>query len=201
MSVRVLLAEDHTIVREGLRALLARDAGIEVVGEAADGRAAVREAARLKPDVVVMDLSMPVLDGVEATRAITAAGDGAVLVLSMHDGAEHVAPALKAGARGYLVKGSGLGDLVTAIGCVARGEAFMDRALARAPQRAEVSVTPREREVLALVARGLSSSEIAATLDLSVKTVETHRANLLQKLGAPNVAALVDKAHRLGLVD
>lgn len=202
MTVRVLLAEDHTIVREGLRALLSRDPAIEVVGEAADGAAAVQEAARLKPDVVVMDLSLPVLDGVEATRAITAAGDGAVLVLSMHDGPEHVAPALKAGARGYLVKGSGLGDLVTAIDHVARGETFMDRALARAPRRAqaEVSVTPREREVLALVARGLSSGEIASALDLSVKTVETHRANLLQKLAAPNVAALVDKAHRLGLV-
>lgn len=200
MTVRVLLAEDHTIVREGLRALLSRAPHIEVVGEAADGEAAVRAAAALRPDVVLMDLSMPVLDGVEAARAIVAAGQGAVLVLSMHDDPAHVAPALKAGARGYIVKGSGLGDLVRAIEDVARGARYLDPALSSAPAPAEVAVTPREREVLGLVAKGLSTAEIAAALSLSAKTVETHRANLLQKLSAPNVAALVDKAHRLGLV-
>jgi DNA-binding NarL/FixJ family response regulator len=201
MNTRVLLAEDHTIVREGLRALLSHAPGVEVVGEAADGRAAVSEAARLRPDVVVLDLSMPVLDGVAAIPAITASSPGtAVLVLSMHAGAEHVEPALRAGAKGYIVKGSGLSALVSAIATVARGGSYVDPHASRAQRPAESLVTPREREVLALVAAGLSSGEIAAALDVSVKTVETHRANLLQKLAVPNVAALVDKAHRLGLV-
>lgn len=202
MAIRALIAEDHTIVREGLRALLTRS-GVEVVGEAADGEAAVRESARLRPDVVVMDLSMPVLDGVEATRAIAAQGGPAVLVLSMHGGPEHVDPAVRAGAKGYLVKGAGLGELVTAIEAVARGELFIrgGRAAPRAPRADDPPLTPREREVLSLVARGLSSAEVASALTVSVKTVETHRANLLQKLAVPNVAALVSKALRLGLVE
>lgn len=202
MTIRALIAEDHTIVREGLRALLTRS-GIEVVGEAADGEAAVREALRLRPDVVVMDLSMPVLDGVEATRSIAAQGGPPVLVLSMHGGPEHVDPAVRAGARGYLVKGSGLGELVTAIESVARGELFIrgGAAAPRPPKPGDPPLTPREREVLSLVARGLSSAEVASALTVSVKTVETHRANLLQKLAVPNVAALVSKALRLGLVD
>lgn len=204
MGVRVLLAEDHTIVREGLRALLTRH-GVEVAGEAADGEAAVREAARLRPDVVVMDLSLPGLHGVDATRAVVAAGSAAVLVLSMHGGPEHVDPALRAGALGYLVKGSGLSELVTAIEAVARGERYVRGGAGPGAPAARAadgpSLTPREREVLGLVTRGMSSAEIAAALDVSVKTVETHRANLLAKLAVPNVAALVGKALRLGLVD
>lgn len=209
MAIRVLLAEDHTIVREGLRALLARSPTVTVVGEAADGRAAIAEALRLRPDVIVMDLTMPDVDGVEATRAIAARLPGTgVLVLSMHGDAEHVGPAMRAGARGYLVKGVGLGELVAAIEAVAAGAQYLGRGVddalqsrAAGPVSAEErSLTPREREVLTRVAQGLSSGEIAAQLDVSVKTVETHRANLLQKLAVPNVAALVRKALRLGLV-
>jgi two-component system response regulator NreC len=209
MAIRVLLAEDHTIVREGLRALLARSPTVAVVGEAADGRAAIAEALRLRPDVVVMDLTMPDVDGVEATRAIAARLPGtAVLVLSMHGDAEHVGPAMRAGARGYLVKGVGLGELVAAIEAVAAGAQYLGRGVddalqaraAHPPSVEERSLTPREREVLTRVAQGLSSGEIAAQMDVSVKTVETHRANLLQKLAVPNVAALVRKALRLGLI-
>lgn len=201
MSVRVVLAEDHTIVREGIRALLARAPALEVVGEAADGRAAVDRCATLLPDVLVLDLSMPVLDGIAAIPEVRRVSpDTAVLVLSMHGGAEHVEPALRAGALGYIVKGAGLSELVRAIERVARGELYVDDNAARAPRGAPAAVTPREREVLALVARGLSSHEVASALSLSVKTVETHRANLLQKLDVPNVAALVDKAHRMKLM-
>lgn len=201
MTVRVLLAEDHTIVREGIRALLSRAATIEVVGEAADGRAAIAACEALRPDVVLLDLSMPVLDGISATpELLRVSPQSAVLVLSMHGGAEHVEPALRAGAQGYIVKGAGLGELVRAIEQVARGEMYIDPNATRAARGGPASLSPREREVLALVARGLSSGEVAAALALSVKTVETHRANLLQKLDVPNVAALVDKAHRLGIM-
>ncbi len=199
MSIRVVLAEDHTIVREGIRALLARASTVEVVGEAADGREAVATCASLRPDVLLLDLSMPVLDGIAAIPSVRAASpDTRVLVLSMHGGAEHVEPSLRAGARGYIVKGAGLSALVRAIERVAAGEVYLDE---NASRGADTGVTPREREVLRLVAGGMSSGEIATALSLSVKTVETHRANLMQKLDVPNVAALVDKAHRLRLVD
>lgn len=198
MPIRVVLAEDHTIVREGLVALLGRAPSIEVLGEAADGLEAARACALHRPDVLLLDLSMPEMDGIAAIpKVLEASPETAIVVLSMHDGAEHVEPALRAGARGYIVKGAGLGALVDAVERVARGEQYVDPSASRG---AWVSVTPREREVLTLVASGLSSGEIAAALSLSVKTVETHRANLLQKLDAPNVAALVDKAHRLRLV-
>jgi DNA-binding NarL/FixJ family response regulator len=206
----VLLAEDHTIVREGLRALLSRRDDVAVVGEAGDGHEALREALRLRPDVVVMDLGMPGMDGVEATREVLRALPTArVLVLSMHGGEEHVRPALRAGATGFLLKGSGLSDLVAAIRAVAAGERFYSPSVAAiaqrqgdevAPARPDAGLTPREREVLCYVAEGLSSSEIAAHLALSVKTVETHRSRIMTKLGAPNSAALVRHAIRLGLV-
>lgn len=203
---RVLLAEDHTIVREGLRALLARCADLSVVGEADDGEACVRECERLSPDVVVMDLSMPKLDGVSATRAVSAMG-AKVLVLSMHGGDEYVRPAVRAGARGYLLKGNGLAQLVDAIRLVAKGETYFGEgvkdpgvAIAPIPTDADPGLTPREKEVLQLVAYGKSSVEIADLLGVSPKTVETHRARLMVKLDAPNSAALVRYAIRLGLV-
>jgi two-component system response regulator NreC len=204
--VRVLLAEDHTIVREGLRALLARSADLTVIGEADDGDACVRECERLSPDVVVMDLSMPKLDGVSATRAVTALG-AKVLVLSMHGGDEYVRPAVRAGARGYLLKGNGLSQLVEAIRAVAAGSMYFGTgvtdpgiAFAKVPVDEDPGLTPREREVLQLVAYGKSSVEIGELLGVSPKTVETHRARLMVKLDAPNSAALVRSAIRLGLV-
>lgn len=205
VPTRILLVEDHTIVREGLRALLAAHPDLEVVGECADGRSAVEQAVSLAPDVVLMDLSLPGLHGVEATRAIVAARPQTrVLVLSMYGGDEHVRPAVRAGASGYLVKGAGCADVVAAIRAVAQGEGFFSPQAAKAmlarPGGDETDLTPRERQVLQLVVDGLSSAEIARELQVSVKTVEGYRSRLMDKLGANNVAALVRHAIRLGLV-
>ncbi len=212
--IRVLLAEDHTIVREGLKSLLAATEDLEVVGEVSDGRKAVDAVARVKPDVIVMDLNMPKLNGVDATREIREKpGAPKVVILSMYDGEEYVRPAIRAGASGYLLKGSGLSDLVSAIRAVHRGDAFFSPAVAKillhdsrheeedkaAPDPGD-GLTRREREVLTLVGEGKSSPEIAKILVLSVKTVEGHRGRIMEKLGVHNVAGLVRQAIRLGLV-
>ncbi len=211
--IRVLLAEDHTIVREGLRALLEGREDIALVGEAEDGRAAVESATALRPDVVVMDLNLPRLDGVEATRAIRQELPGThVLILSMYASEEHVRPAIRAGAEGYLLKGSGVADLIAAIQAVAAGNAFFSPQVARillddtrraagaSTDRASGDLTPREREILRLVAEGRSSPEISRLLNLSVKTVEGHRGRIMAKLDTKNVVGLVRHAIRLGLV-
>jgi two-component system response regulator NreC len=210
--VRVLLAEDHTIVREGLRSLLDPHEGIEVVGEAETGIAAVARARELRPDVVVMDLNLPGIDGVEATKQIRAElPETRVVVLSMHSTPEHVRPAIRAGAGGYLVKGSGLSDLIAAVQAVASGNAFFSpevakivledsRGQTKSSARAPNELTPREREVLQLVAEGKSSPEIAKFLGLSVKTIEGHRGRIMAKLDVHNVAGLVRHAIRIGLV-
>lgn len=212
--IRVLLAEDHTIVREGLKALLEDQPEVEIVGEASDGKLAVEKAEALRPDVVVMDLSMPGLNGVDATRQIRKAHpDTRVLVLSMYSTEDYVRPAIRAGAGGFLLKGSGLTDLVAAIKAVASGNAFFSPEVAKIvlqdSQRAEThgvddrvgaELTPREREVLRLVAEGNSSPEIAKLLGLSVKTVEGHRGRIMAKLDTHNVAGLVRHAIRIGLV-
>lgn len=214
MTIRVLIAEDHTIVREGLKALLTATEDLEVVGEVADGREAVEACARLNPDVVVMDLNMPKLNGVDATREIREKPDAPkVVILSMYDGEEYVRPAIRAGASGYLLKGSGLSDLVKAIRAVAGGEAFFSPAIAMIllrDSRGETSstnapdpgdgLTKREREVLTLVGEGKSSPEIAKHLGLSVKTIEGHRGRIMAKLEIHNVAGMVRQAIRLGLV-
>jgi DNA-binding NarL/FixJ family response regulator len=202
------LAEDHTIVREGVHALLETQADIEVVGEVGDGIAAVEAAARLSPDVVVMDLGLPQLNGIDATARIRSGNAPTrVLILSMYGGEEYVRPVLRAGASGFLLKGSGLSDLVAAIRAVARGDAFFSPEVARvllqessAPPEPADGLTAREREVLRLVAEGKSSPEIAKLLDLSIKTVEGHRGRIMSKLGVHNVAGLVRFAIRTGLV-
>lgn len=204
-AVRVLLVEDHTIVREGLKAMLALESDLEVVGEAPDGNAGVKLAKELSPDVVVMDLNLPGLNGVDATHAITqACPSSRVLVLSMYGGPEHVRPAVRAGASGYLVKGTGVSELVSGIRAVSRGEPWFSHGIAaillRDPDGGAGSLTPREREVLRYVAEGLSSAEIARSLDLSVKTVESHRSRIMTKLDVTNAAGLVREAIRLGLV-
>ncbi|MBI4699830.1 MAG: response regulator transcription factor [Deltaproteobacteria bacterium] len=212
-TIDVLLAEDHTIVREGLRALLAGREGIRVVGEAADGREAVAVAERTRPDVVVMDLGMPGLNGVEATRQICRRLPATrVVVLSMHGGVEHVRPAVRAGASGYLIKGAGLSDLVAAIRAVAAGEAFFSPGAAKLLLRDAVAgggetgsgaaqtLTPREREILQLVAEGRSSRSIGELLHISPKTVEGHRGRVMDKLDIHDVAGLVRYAVRVGLI-
>ncbi len=208
--IRVVIADDHTIVREGLRALLSSEADITVVGEASDGHDALQEVRRTQPDVIVMDLGMPRLNGVDAAQQIRNEHPKTqVVVLSMHGSEEFVRPAIRAGAAGYLVKGSGLSDLVAAIRAVHRGEAFfspsitrlvLDRSaiLAESPRPDEL--TNREREVLQLIAEGNSSADVARLLSLSVKTVESHRSHIMDKVGVRNVAGLVRHAVRLGLV-
>ena len=211
--IRVLLADDHTIVRQGLRALLQTQPDLLVVAEAADGMAAVAAAVAHRPDVAVLDLTMPLLDGIGATEQIQRlAPDTRVLILSMHEDPAYVRPAVRAGADGFLVKGSGLGDLVAAIRAVAAGQAFFSPAVAAvlldqvrarrdAPTgEADNHLTHREREVLVLVAQGRSSPEIALDLGISVKTVEGHRGKIMQKLAIHEVASLVRYAVRNGFI-
>ncbi|MGE5552053.1 MAG: response regulator [Bacteroidota bacterium] len=192
-TIRVLIADDHAIVRKGIRALLATEPGIEVVGEAGDGRQAVVEAERLSPDVVLMDLVMPDTDGIEATRRITMQQPQVrVLVLTSFAADEKVFPAIKAGAQGYLLKDSSPEELVQAIHRVYRGESSLHPVIARKllqelsrppePPSSTEQLTEREMEVLRLVARGLSNREIADRLVISEATARTHVSNLLGKL-------------------
>jgi two-component system response regulator NreC len=213
-AVRVVVADDHTIVRQGLVALLASEPRLSVVGQADSGATAIEVTTRLQPDVVVLDLSLPDLPGDAVIgRLVQEAPQTRVLVLSMHASEEYVRPALQAGARGYLIKGSGLQDLVSAILAVAQGQAFFSAAVApwllpvrrgaAQPQSDEErlrSLTPREREVLQAVASGATSAEVGRQLSISTKTVETHRANLMDKLDMHDIPALVRFAVRVGLV-
>ena len=209
-TIKVLLADDHTIVREGVRALLSREDDITIVGEASDGREAVQMAQDLQPDVVVTDLAMPHLNGVDAALQIRKhCPRTRVLVLSMHQTEEYVRPAIRAGVSGYLLKGSGISDLVAATRAVAAGEAFFSPAVASivlrdalgdstSPEGEDLST--REREVLQLVAEGMSSPQIATMLSISVKTVEGHRSRIMAKLNIRDLAGLVRFAVRVGLV-
>lgn len=191
----MLIADDHGIVRSGLRLLLERQADIEVVGEAADGAEARELAVRLRPDLAIIDVKMPKLTGLQATREIKAqAPEVAVLILSMHDDERYVAEALRAGASGYVVKTQADKDLVAAIRAVERGESFPAPA-------APGELTPREEEVVKLVAEAHTTKQIAAILHLSEKTVENHRANAMRKLGMRDRVELVRYAIRRGLID
>jgi DNA-binding NarL/FixJ family response regulator len=214
VSVRVLLCDDQDLVRAGFRMLLDAAEDTEVVGEATDGVQAVEAARRLRPDVVVMDIRMPNLDGIEATRQIVAdpaLGHTRVLILTTFDADEYVYTALRAGASGFLLKDASAADLLAAIRAVAAGDAllapsvtrkviaqFTRRADPQATPQALASLTPREREVLALVADGLSNEEIAADLVLSAATVKTHIGHLLTKLAARDRAQLVVIAYQSG---
>ena len=208
MSLRILLADDHCIVRQGLRALLER-AGFDVVGEAADGLEAVRLAESLTPDAAVLDLIMPTLNGFDAGRQILARQPAMpILLLTMHTEEAHVAAALRAGIRGYLLKTQAADDLARAIRDVVRGHLFLSAAVARVvvdgyvagtPPAQEV-LAPRERQVLQLVAEGHTSKAIAAKLELSVKTVESYRARVMEKVGVHETAGLVRYAIRNGVI-
>ena len=208
MKSRVLLADDHALLREGLRALLVASPGVAVVGEANNGREAVRLAMELKPDVVLMDISMPDLNGLEAARMLRERLPAAkVIVLSMHSSTEHVYQAFEAGAAGYVLKASVAGEVKAALAAVRAGQQYLSPALREAYEHARRSpsasplerLSARERQVLQLVVEGRSSAEIARLVHLSPKTVETYRSRLMQKLGVPDLPSLVKFALQQGL--
>ena len=211
---RIILADDHAVMRTGLRLVLERQQDFEVIGEASDGREAVALTQKLQPDVLVMDIGMPNLNGIEAARQIAAAAPQvAVVILSMHSDESYVLRALKAGAKAYLLKESAESDLISAIRAVAAGKAYFSPAVSRMLvedyvrqlQDREIEdsyelLTTREREILQLIAEGKSNKEIAATLNLSLYTVETHRGNLMEKLGLHTVPELILYAVRKGVI-
>lgn len=205
-KIRVLVADDHTIVRKGLCALLNSEPNIEVVGEAEDGREAVERIGKIKPDVVLMDISMPSLNGFEATRQIRKGHPGIrILVLTMHTNEEYIFEILQAGASGYVLKKSAPSDLVSAINAVYQGSAFLSPPVAEKVierlkgmtvdnETKKVKLTEREREVLQLIAEGCTNKEIAKRLFISVKTVESHRTHLMEKLDIHHAAGLTKYA-------
>ena len=201
-DIRVLIVDDHAILRDGIRSLLERQDGITVVAEASNGREALDRVAEFRPDIVLMDVAMPVMDGLEATRRLKETHpEVRVLILTQHDSQEYVAPLLQAGASGYVLKRSGGREVVTAIRQVYEEGAFLEPGVARhvlrdyaASQDEEVdgpSLTERERQVLELVVGGKSNKEIARALVISPKTVSVHRSNIMAKLGVHNTVELV----------
>ena len=201
-DVRLVLADDHRMLREGLRRSL-EEQGLSVVGEASDGEEAVRLARELEPDIVVMDLSMPVLDGIEATRRIReTVRDTKVVVLTMHGDADMVQRAIRAGAVGYLVKDCTTDEVVATIRAAASGETAVSRELAVAmlAEAQDEMISKREREVLQLVAEGLSTPEVADRLFISIKTVKNHLASIYEKLDAHDRTQAVLRAIRLGII-
>jgi two-component system response regulator NreC len=213
-KIRVLLADDHNLMRRGLRLVVEQQPDLEVVGEAEDGRQAVALSVSLRPDVAVLDIGMPNLNGIEAAKQITDGASGAaVVILSMHSDETYILRALKAGARGYLLKDSAESDLVRAIRSVAEGKSFFSPAVSKVLLEDYVKklqrtgsedsydlLTPREREILQLIAEGKSNKEVANILHLSVYTVETHRANIMEKLKLKSVPELILYAVRKGII-
>jgi DNA-binding NarL/FixJ family response regulator len=216
-NISVLLVDDHNIVRQGLRALLIAEGDITIVAEAQTGREAVQLASKLHPEVVVMDLAMPLLNGWEATRQILkAVPTTRVVVLSTYGDDEHIQQAIAAGAAAYLLKQTAAADLVKAIREVKKGNAYFSPAIAKrlreqtirtdpegneAPKSPEAELTPREAEVLQLIAEGFANKQIAAELGLSVKTVEKHRQQVMHKLNIHDIAGLVRHAAEKGIIE
>jgi two-component system response regulator NreC len=211
---RVLLADDHQLMRSGVRLMLEREADLTVVGEASDGREAVALAKALKPEVVVMDIGMPNLNGIEAAHQMTQENPAlAIVIVSMHSDESYVLRALKAGARGYLLKDSAEADLIKAVHVVAGGKSFFSPAVSKmllddyvrklkrsGTEDAYDLLTPREREILQLIAEGKSNKDIANLLNLSVYTVESHRSNLMEKLNLRGLPELILYAVRKGII-
>lgn len=214
MKIRILIVDDHAVVREGIRHVLSADADFEVVGEAAGGLAAIELTQSLHPDVVVLDLSMPDLSGLEAAKRIReTAPETAILILSIHDHREYVLRSIEAGTQGYLRKDSSPTELRNAIRAVHEGGTFFSAPAARhlsgavgdrngggVAQATSETLTPRERDVLIEIARGRTNKEIAGTLGLSVRTIESHRESLLKKLGVRGTAGLTRFAIEAGLL-
>ena len=210
--IRVLLADDHTLIRAGVRGLLQGLDGVEVVGEAEDGHDTLRLANQMQPDVLLLDVGMPGLNGLEvAARIASIHPFMRILVLSMHTSEEYVLRALQAGCAGYLLKSSAVSELEVAVRAVARGETYLSPAVSKQvvddyvgrtgrPIDPLGALTPRQREVLQLVAEGLTSKEVAERLGLSFKTVEAHRAQIMERLGLENLTGLVRFAVRVGLI-
>jgi two-component system, NarL family, response regulator NreC len=209
-KTRILLADDHAVVRQGFKMLLSAQPDMEIVGEAANGREAVETAETLRPDIVVMDVAMPELNGIEATRRLAASAPHTrVIALSMHKDSVYVREILRAGARGYLLKDSGAEDLVSAIRAVAKGESYLSPAVSNAvldDYRRHVTnpidlLTSREREVLQMLAEGKTNKEIAGVLNLSVYTVDAHRGRIMEKLNLHSINDLVRFAVRNGIIE
>jgi two-component system, NarL family, response regulator NreC len=213
-QIRVLLADDHNLLRDGLRLLLERQPGVEVIAEAEDGRKALALAQECSPDVAVIDIAMPGLNGIEVTRRIVAScGQTAVVILSMHEDESYILRALNAGARAYLLKDSLKGELVAAIRAAAQGHSYFSPKISRvlredffremSDKQKEDSMellTDREREILQLIAEGKSNKEIANLLNLSSYTVDTHRSHILRKLSLHTVPELILYAVRKGII-
>jgi len=213
-KIRVLLADDHQLMRSGIRLMLEREPDISVVGEASDGREAVALAKSLRPHVIVMDIGMPNLNGIEAANQMTQENpELAIMIVSMHPDETYVLRALKAGARGYLLKDSAEADLIKAVHVVANGKSFFSPSVSKVllddyvrklkrsgTDDAYDLLTPREREVLQLIAEGKSNKDIANLLNLSVYTVESHRSNLMEKLNLRGLPELILYAVRKGII-
>ena len=214
-TIRLLLADDHAVVRSGLRLLLEAQPDLVIVGEAENGEEAIRRTAELQPDVVLMDIEMPGMNGIEAARRIKAQSPGAsVLALTMYEDDQYFFEMLRAGASGYVPKRAAPDELASAIRAVSRGEVFIHPSLAgrlvqdylqrrdvEVQEQAAGDLTPREQEVLTLIAQGLSNNEIADQLVISAKTVDRHRENIMRKLNLHNRVDLVKYALRKGLID
>lgn len=211
-QISVLIADDHTIVRSGVRLLLESESDIEVIGEALNGREALELAESLQPDIVLMDITMPVMDGLEATRKIKARFPNInILVLTMHRSDEYFFEMLKAGASGYVLKGAKTSELINAIRIVQRGEVFLYPSmtqklvqgylqLADWETDSEPALSPREKEIFRLLAEGYSSKEIAEKLVITPSTVHSHRSNIMDKLGLSNRHELIQYARKRGLI-
>lgn len=213
-TVRIVLADDHTVMRSGLRLLLERQPNLQVVGEAADGRQAVALSETAHPDVVIMDIAMPNLSGIEATRQIMSKNPKtAIAILSMHSDESYVIRALKAGARAYLLKDSAEADLLAAVRALTEGKSFFSPAISkilvedymrqlesRGAEDTYELLTTREREILQLLAEGKTNKDVANMLNLSLYTVETHRTHILQKLNLHSVPELILYAVRKGII-
>jgi DNA-binding NarL/FixJ family response regulator len=211
MTITVFLADDHPVMREGLARLLETNADIKVVGSADNGRNAVKQVLDLKPDVVIMDISMPDMNGIEAARQISERAPGTrIMILSMHSTGEHVFNALEAGVHGYILKESAAQDIIHAVRAVYAGKRFLSPSVAeivaeQLGKRTDVSplesLSKREREILQLVAEGYSSAKIGLTLNISSKTVDTYRSRLMQKLQLKDVTGIVKFAIQHGLIE
>jgi DNA-binding NarL/FixJ family response regulator len=211
-AIRLIIADDHMLMRAGVRKLLELVDGVEVVGETGNGLDVGDLVAALSPDIVLLDINMPGLDGLEVTAQLTKAWpDTRVLILSMYDSDEYVSQALANGAKGYILKDAAPAELENAIQTVMRGDTYLSTAVSqhvldayvqrlRGEKPATVSLSPRQREVLRLIAQGHSTKDIARHLDLSVKTVETHRTRLMQQLDVHEITGLVRYALRIGLI-